>query len=138
MAAFLQVGSILLFLFGGVTAYFGYMGIVGYAYNPNVDVQTLGSGALVTLLIGIGMMISGIVLGIIKIYYGPAQKLPLVHGRERKLKDYEDKYLARHSIESTGRKPAETRESENNFCDNCGKSLRPTAKFCGSCGTSVP
>ena len=35
-------------------------------------------------------------------------------------------------------KPAETRESENNFCDNCGKSLRPTAKFCGSCGTSVP
>ena len=138
MAAFLQVGSILLFIFGGVTAYFGYMGIVGYAYNSNVDVHTLGSGALVTLLIGIGMMIGGIVLGIIKIYYGPAQKLPLVHGRERKLKDYEDKYLAKQGIESTSRKPAETRESENNFCDNCGKSLRPTAKFCGSCGTSVP
>ena len=130
MAAFLQVGSILLFLFGGVTAYFGYMGIVGYAYNPNVDVQTLGSGALVTLLIGIGMMISGIVLGIIKIYYGPAQD----SGSEE-LKDYEDKYLARQGIESTSRKPAETRESENNFCDNCGKSLRPTAKFCSGCGS---
>jgi len=36
------------------------------------------------------------------------------------------------------KQPAETRESESNFCDNCGKSLRPTAKFCGSCGTSVP
>ena len=60
------------------------------------------------------------------------------------LKEYEDEYLARQGIKSTSRKPtarrkpAETRESENNFCDNCGKSLRPTAKFCGSCGTSVP
>ena len=26
-------------------------------------------------------------------------------------------------------------ESENNFCKNCGKSLKPTAKFCGGCGT---
>ena len=131
MAAIITAGSILLFLFGGVTAYFGYMGIGGYAYNPNVDVQTLGYGALATLLIGIGMMIGGIVLGIIKIYYGPAQE-------SEELKDYEDKYLAKQGIESTRRKPAETRESESNFCDNCGKSLRPTAKFCGSCGTSVP
>ena len=62
----------------------------------------------------------------------------------RKLQDYERDYLARQGIKSTKRKPAtkpkpaEARESENNFCDNCGKSLRPTAKFCGSCGTSVP
>ena len=34
-------------------------------------------------------------------------------------------------------KPAETRESENNFCDNCGKSLRPTANFCSGCGSKV-
>ena len=60
------------------------------------------------------------------------------------LKEYERDYLARQGIKSTSRKPtarrkpAETRESESNFCDNCGKSLRPTAKFCGSCGTSVP
>ena len=51
------------------------------------------------------------------------------------LKDYEDKYLARQGIESTRRKPAETRESESNFCDNCGKSLKPTAKFCSGCGS---
>jgi archaellum component FlaC len=25
--------------------------------------------------------------------------------------------------------------NDNSFCDNCGKSLKPTAKFCGSCGT---
>ena len=64
--------------------------------------------------------------------------------KSESLKEYEDEYLARQGIESTSRKPtarrkpAETRESESNFCDNCGKSLRPTAKFCGSCGTSVP
>ena len=133
MAAILTAGSILLFLFGGVIAYFGYMGIGGYAYNPNVDVQPSILPSIATLLIGIGIMIGGIVLGIIKIYYGPAQD----SGSEE-LKDYEDKYLARQGIESTSRKPAETRESESNFCDNCGKSLRPTAKFCGSCGTSVP
>ncbi len=34
--------------------------------------------------------------------------------------------------------PTNVKESESNFCDNCGKSLRPAAKFCGSCGTPVP
>mgnify|MGYP001471212365 CR=1 FL=1 len=29
-------------------------------------------------------------------------------------------------------------ENRSNFCENCGNSLKPTAKFCGSCGTSVP
>ena len=135
MAAILTAGSILLFLFGGVIAYFGYMGIGGYAYNPNVDVQPSILPSIATLLIGIGIMIGGIVLGIIKIYYGPAQKLPLGHGRERKLKDYEDKYLARHDIESTGRKPAEKKETSA-FCENCGNTLNPKAKFCGSCGTA--
>ena len=130
MAAILTAGSILLFLFGGVIAYFGYMGIGGYAYNPNVDVQPSILPSIAALLIGIGIMIGGIVLGIIKIYYGPAQD----SGSEE-LKDYEDKYLARQGIESTSRKPAETRESESNFCDNCGKSLRPTAKFCSGCGS---
>ena len=27
------------------------------------------------------------------------------------------------------------KESESNFCENCGKSLKPEAKFCGGCGT---
>ena len=28
--------------------------------------------------------------------------------------------------------------NDNSFCEKCGKSLKKTAKFCGSCGTSVP
>ena len=38
---------------------------------------------------------------------------------------------------STVQKPAERKESESNFCDNCGNQLKPDAKFCGICGTKV-
>ncbi len=31
-----------------------------------------------------------------------------------------------------------SQESESNFCENCGKSLKPTTKFCGKCGTPIP
>ena len=55
--------------------------------------------------------------------------------KSERLEEYERDYLAKQGIESTSRKPAETRESESNFCDNCGKSLRPTAKFCSGCGS---
>ena len=50
------------------------------------------------------------------------------------LDDYEEQYLARQG-QRPRPKPAETKESESNFCDNCGKSLRLTAKFCSGCGT---
>jgi len=75
---------------------------------------------------------AGVIIAVMKM------RKPKPAQESEELKDYEDKYLAKQGIESTRRKPAETRESESNFCDNCGKSLRPTAKFCGSCGTSVP
>ena len=32
-------------------------------------------------------------------------------------------------------KPAKKKETSA-FCENCGKSLKPEAKFCGQCGTS--
>ena len=31
-----------------------------------------------------------------------------------------------------------SQESESNFCENCGKSLSSTTKFCGKCGTPKP
>ena len=46
------------------------------------------------------------------------------------LDEYEEQYLEKQ-------KPARQIETSA-FCDNCGKKLKPTAKFCGSCGTSVP
>ena len=72
---------------------------------------------------------AGVIIAVMKI------RKPKPAQESEELKDYEHDYLARQGIESTSRKPAETRESESNFCDNCGKSLRPTAKFCSGCGT---
>ena len=83
---------------------------------------------IIILIVGF----TGVIIAVMKI------RKPKPAQESEELKDYEHDYLARQGIESTRRKPAETRESESNFCDNCGKSLRPTAKFCGSCGTSVP
>ena len=73
--------------------------------------------------------------------------------REVTVAKYEKEYLKRldnqkkeNSKEQTIKKAEEEeagkeepkKEEMSAFCDNCGKSLRPTAKFCGSCGTSVP
>jgi len=49
------------------------------------------------------------------------------------LEEYEEKYLAKQNIESTT-KPAKKKETSA-FCENCGKPLKPKAKFCGKCGT---
>jgi len=49
------------------------------------------------------------------------------------LDDYESKYIAKQDVESSP-KPAESKPSSSS-CISCGKPLKPTAKFCGGCGT---
>ena len=49
------------------------------------------------------------------------------------LDDYEDQYLSRQRIEPSP-KSAETRQTSSS-CNSCGRPLKPTAKFCGGCGT---
>ena len=49
------------------------------------------------------------------------------------LDDYESQYLRRQGLKPT-RKPAETRQTSSS-CNSCGKPLKPTAKFCGKCGS---
>ena len=49
------------------------------------------------------------------------------------LDEYEEQYLAK---QKPSRKPAEKKETSSS-CDNCGTPLKPTAKFCGSCGNQV-
>ena len=44
------------------------------------------------------------------------------------LEEYESRYVAR--------KPAEKKETSSS-CSNCGKQLKPTAKFCGKCGNRI-
>ena len=158
MAVIHLTGSIALFIFGGFLVFFNASSMhtaIGWQemcdsskYVCELDITE----NLVMLLIGIGLISGGVAVA--KAASKPTQE-KLEEQDERgfdwmsddkygSLEDYERDYLARQGIKSTKRKPtarrkpAKTRESENNFCDNCGKSLRPTAKFCGSCGTSVP
>ena len=49
------------------------------------------------------------------------------------LDDYESKYLSRQG-QRPSPKSAETRPTSSS-CSNCGNTLKPTAKFCGGCGT---
>ena len=39
-------------------------------------------------------------------------------------------------LESVKRKPAKKKKTST-FCENCGNTLNPKAKFCGSCGTKI-
>ena len=49
------------------------------------------------------------------------------------LDDYESQYLARQG-QRPNQKPAETRQTSSS-CNSCGNPLKPTAKFCGNCGS---
>ena len=151
MAVIHLTGSITLLLFGGALVFLGVNGIHSQLNCDHCNMENPVS--LVMLLIGISMVSGGVAVA--KAASKPAQERleeKLEEQDERgfdwmsddthgSLKEYEDEYLARQGIKSTSRKPtarrkpAETRESESNFCDNCGKSLRPTAKFCSGCGS---
>ena len=130
MAVILLTGAVALILLGGGLVFVG-----------------LAKGNVIQLLIGIGMVAGGVAVAICKSAEGfsddPLKRKSYFPTPTEAWKDYERDYLARQGIKSTKRKPtarrkpAETRESENNFCDNCGKSLRPTANFCSGCGSKV-
>jgi len=77
----------------------------------------------------IGAAIIGIVFAVKRGSSGTSTTKPA----RQDLDDYEDQYLRRQGQRST-RKPAETRPTSS-ACSNCGKPLKPTAKFCGGCGT---
>ena len=145
MAVIHLTGSIALFIFGGALVAMSLSGmqseIAWYdrgCSGPNYVCELDLTHNIVSLLIGIGLISGGVAVA--KAASKPTQEILEEYGSEE-LKDYERDYLARQGIKSTSRKPtarrkpAETRESASNFCDNCGKSFRPTAKFCSGCGT---
>ena len=77
----------------------------------------------------IGAAIIGIVFAVNRGSSGTTTPKPA----RQDLDDYEEQYLRRQGQRPT-RKPAETRQTSS-FCDSCGKPLKPTAKFCGGCGS---
>jgi hypothetical protein len=77
----------------------------------------------------IGAAIIGIVFAVKRGSGGTSAPKPA----RQDLDDYEDQYLRRQG-QRPRPKPAETRQISSS-CNSCGKPLKPTAKFCGGCGT---
>ena len=77
----------------------------------------------------IGAAIIGIIFAVRRGSGGTSTPKPA----RQDLDDYESKYLARQG-QRPSPKPAETRPTSSS-CSNCGKPLKPIAKFCGECGT---
>ena len=77
----------------------------------------------------IGAAVIGIVFAVRRGSSGTSTPKPA----RQDLDDYESKYLTRQG-QRPSPKPAETRQTSSS-CSNCGNTLKPTAKFCGGCGT---
>jgi len=77
----------------------------------------------------IGAVVIGIIFAIRRGSSGSKTSKPA----KQELEEYEEKYLAKEK--PAKQKPAEKKETSA-FCENCGKPLKPEAKFCGQCGTS--
>jgi hypothetical protein len=80
------------------------------------------------LIIG-AVAIGGVIAGVIAVAKR-GSKTP--KPRRQELDEYEEQYLEK---EKPKKKPAEKKETSSS-CSNCGKKLKPTAKFCGGCGTA--
>jgi len=76
----------------------------------------------------IGAAIIGIVFAVRRGSSGTSTPKPA----KKELEEYEEKYLAK---QKPSPKPAKKKETSSS-CSNCGKPLKPEAKFCGQCGTS--
>ena len=77
----------------------------------------------------IGAAVIGIVFAVRRGSGGTSTSKPA----KQDLDDYESKYLSRQG-QRPSPKPAETRPMSSS-CNSCGARLKPTAKFCGKCGT---
>jgi len=77
----------------------------------------------------IGAAIVGIVFAVKRGSSGTSASKPA----RQDLEDYEDQYLRRQG-QRPSPKPAEARQTSSS-CNSCGRPQKPTAKFCGGCGT---
>ena len=77
----------------------------------------------------IGAAIVGIIFAVRRGSSGTKRTKPA----RQDLEEYEEQYLRRQG-QRPRRKPAESRPTSSS-CNSSGKPLKPTAKFCGKCGS---
>ena len=90
-------------------------------------------GESLDIIIIICAVIAGGVIALIFVVMRGASGTKTPKPARQDLDDYESKYLARQG-QRPSPKPAEARQTSSS-CNSCGKPLKPTAKFCGKCGT---
>ena len=103
------------------------------------DMVTNTGYVVLGLFILLGIPI--IIIGVIVILIRGRKKTPKLTKQERD--DYEDVKEIKRKIKDglktpkpVKKEPAEKKETSA-FCENCGNTLNPKAKFCGSCGTRI-
>jgi len=72
---------------------------------------------------------NGLIFVLILAAFSPIIIIPLIRYRKNKAT-----YNKQYGYEKPSQKPAKKKETSA-FCENCGNTLNPKAKFCGSCGT---
>jgi len=98
--------------------------VLAESSGTSIPLLYIAGGAAV-----IGAAIIGIVFAVKRGSGGTSTPKPA----RQDLDDYESQYLARQG-QRPSPKSAETRQTSSS-CNSCGKPLKPTAKFCGGCGT---
>jgi len=76
-------------------------------------------------------VIGAVVIGIIFAIRRGSSETKTSKPAKQELEEYEEKYIAK---QKPNPKPVKKKETSA-FCENCGKPLKPEAKFCGGCGT---
>ena len=95
--------------------------------------ETSGTSIPPLYIAGGAAIIAGAVIGIVFAVKRGSGGSKTPKPRRQDLDDYESQYLRRQGLKPT-RKPAETKLTSSS-CNSCGKPLKPTAKFCGKCGS---
>jgi len=97
--------------------------------NGVCQLDKSSGGSIPPLYIAGGAAVIGaVVIGIV-FAYSRNSKTPKTTKQD--LEEYEEKYIAK---QKPNPKPVKKKETSA-FCENCGKPLKPEAKFCGKCGT---
>ena len=90
-------------------------------------------GESLDIIIIICAVIAGGVIALIFVVMRGSSGTKAPKPARQDLDDYEDQYLRRQG-QRPRPKPVETRQTSSS-CNSCGRPLKPTAKFCGKCGT---
>ena len=99
-------------------------------YDPLFYDVMLYYGMTAAQIIGVAVAAGG---GIIVVIFVVRKRSKTPKPAKQELDEYEEQYLAK---EKPKQKPVEKKETSA-FCENCGNTLNPKAKFCGSCGNQV-